>query len=59
MSNLQLIEALCELVEAQAALLRQLVMSLEQMRCLSEAEYAEIEVVLKRYSDILGADEME
>ncbi len=57
MSNLQLIEALCNLVEQQAAIIRGLAVSIEQERCLSEAERAEIEAVRKRYSEILGADE--
>lgn len=58
MSNLQLIEALCELVEKQSAIIRELAASMEQARCLSEAERAEIEAVRKRYSEILGAGEI-
>ena len=58
MSNLQLIEALCDLVERQSQIIRDLSSALEQMRCLSESEQAEISAAQKRYSEILGDDEM-
>lgn len=38
MSNLQMIEMLCNLVERQAAVIHHLAMELEQARCLTEAE---------------------
>ncbi len=58
MTNLQLIEALCGLVEMQAAIIRELATSMEQARCLSDAERAEIEAARKRYTEILGAGEV-
>ena len=57
MTNLQLIEALCGLVEMQSVIIRELATTMEQARCLSDAERAEIEAVRKRYTDILGTGE--
>lgn len=57
MTNLQLIEALCGLVERQAGLIRSLATTLEQAQCLSEAEREAITEVETEYSSILGADE--
>lgn len=57
MSNLQLIEALCCLVEQQSAIIRQLAVSMEQAQCLSEAERAGIEAAREEYTRILGAGE--
>lgn len=57
MSNLQMIEMLCNLVERQATVIHHLAMELEQARCLSEAEREMVEGTKKEYSKILGADE--
>lgn len=57
MSNLQMIEMLCNLVEQQATVIRHLVMELEQARCLTNAEMEMVEGTRARYSEILGANE--
>lgn len=57
MSNLQMIEMLCNLVERQAAVIHHLAMELENARCLSEAEQEMVEGTQKEYSKILGANE--
>lgn len=57
MSNLQIIEMLCALIEKQAGIIRYLVMELEQARCLSDAERQMMDGAEHEYSDILGADE--
>lgn len=57
MSNLQLIEALCSLVEMQAKVIQELAATMEQARCLSDAERAEIEAAREEYTRILGAGE--
>ena len=55
MSNLQLIEALCKLVEDQAAIILKLFLRLAEADVVAVAE--EVQEVRKRYSDILGSDE--
>ncbi len=55
MSNLQLIEALCKLVEDQAAIILKLFLRLAEADAVAVAE--EVQEVRKRYSDILGSDE--
>lgn len=57
MSHLQIIEALCVLVESQARTIKHLAMELEQARCLSEAERQMVDNSEKEYSAILGANE--
>ena len=57
MSNLQIIEELCKLVERQAQIIRQQAASLEQVRFLSAEEQASIREVEEGYSRFLGADE--
>lgn len=58
MSNLQLIEELCHLVERQAGIIHSLASELEQVRCLSEAEREAVKAVEDKYTAILGADEI-
>ena len=58
MSNLQLIEALCQLVELQSKAISMLAMELEQMRNLTDAEAEIIERAKADYSAILGSEEM-
>ena len=57
MSNLQLIEELCHLVERQADIILRLASKLEQVECLSEAERKDVEAARDSYTAILGADE--
>ena len=58
MSNLQMIEMLCNLVERQAKVIHHFAMELEQARCLSEAEQEMVEGTRRDYTKILGADEI-
>lgn len=58
MSNLQLIEALCHLVEQQSDIIRSLAMALEQERSLSEAEREAVKSAGEKYKEILGAGEL-
>ena len=57
MSNLQMIEMLCNLVERQAAVIHHLAMQLEEARCLTNAEQEMVDGTREEYSKILGADE--
>lgn len=57
MSNLQMIEMLCGLVERQAGIIHRLAMELEQLRSLSEMERDMVENSQREYAGILGADE--
>lgn len=57
MSNLQLIERLCALVEAQAAVVRYLAASLAQERALTTEETLGIRSVEDDYTSILGDEE--
>ena len=56
-SNLQIIEALCQLVEMQSRVISMLAKDLEQMRELTEAETAMIAKVKEDYTAILGSGE--
>lgn len=58
MSNLQLIEALCHLVEQQSDIIRSLATALEQERSLSEAEREAVKSAGEKYKEILGAGEL-
>ena len=58
MSNLQMIEMLCNLVEEQATVIRHLSMELAHARSLTEAESQMIENTRHQYTKILGANEM-
>lgn len=57
MSNLQMIEMLCALVEEQAKAIRHLSMELAHARNLTEAETKMVEHSLDQYARILSADE--
>lgn len=57
-SNLQLIEALCCLVEQQSGIIRDLATALEQERSLSEAEREAVRSAGERYREIFGAGEV-
>ena len=58
MSNLQLIEALCGLVEDFSRIMRRLAAKLEQIHALDEAEKTEINATLERYNKTIGANEI-
>lgn len=58
MSNLQIIEELCKLVEQQSQLIRKLTFSLEEANCLTEEERRTAQETQEAYSAILGADEV-
>lgn len=57
MTNLQLIEALCGLVENLVRIVKALATKLEQVEALDAAERQEVDDALARYTEILGADE--
>lgn len=56
MSNLQMVEALCTLVEEQAKVIRYLSMELTHARNLSEAEKRTLERVNSEYAEIIGSE---
>lgn len=56
MSNLQMVEALCTLVEEQAKVIRYLSMELAHARNLSEAEKRALESVNSEYAEIIGPE---
>lgn len=58
MSNLQLIEALCGLVETQAGIIRWLYLALAMERATTEDEDRAVGEAEKRYTEILGAEEL-
>lgn len=58
MSNLQLIEALCSLVESFAQITCSMAEKLEQISALNEADRDAVDEVMERYSAILGTDEV-
>ena len=57
MSNLQLIEELCHLVEQMSGIILRLSTELEKSRALTDAEQDAVRAVRTQYSVILGADE--
>ena len=57
MTNLQLIEALCGLVENLVRIVKALATKLEQVKTLDAAERQEVDDAIARYPEILGADE--
>lgn len=57
MSNLQIIEALCSLVEQQSRLIRQLSFALDEIRGLTDEEKNLAKKAQDAYSAILGAGE--
>lgn len=58
MSNLEVIEGLCALVEQQSSLIHHLSVQLAEARSLTEAEMQMIEAAKSEYSTLLGADEV-
>ncbi len=57
MSNLQLIEALCRLVEDLSEIVRSLASALEEQRAISDNEAELIKRAEEHYGAILGTDE--
>lgn len=58
MSNLELIEKLCAVVELQSSIIRMLSSELQQLDALSDENRRLVEESRQRYSAILGADEI-
>lgn len=58
MSNLKIIEMLCNLVEEQGRVIRHLSVELANARDLTDAEMQMVESTRQKYSEILGADEV-
>ena len=58
MSNLEMIETLCKLVEEQSKVIRHLATELAHARNLSDAEARMVTAVRDQYSYLLGADEI-
>lgn len=58
MSNLELIEKLCAVVELQSSIIRMLSSELQQLDALSDENRRLVEESRQRYSSILGADEI-
>lgn len=57
MSNLQLIEALCKLVEYQSEIINSLASALSQERALSDTEVQALDGAEGQYRAILGTNE--
>lgn len=57
MSNLQLIEALCGLVEQQAIIIRRLTLALAEANAYTDAQAAMVARAQKEYARIIGDDE--
>lgn len=57
MSNLQIIEALCKLVELMAEIIRQLAAEIEQYRALTEAEKDLLSDLDGKFTAIIGSGE--
>lgn len=58
MSNLQLVEALCSLVESFAQITCAMAKKLEQISAFDEEDRNAVNEVMVRYSEILGTDEV-
>lgn len=57
MSNLELTEALCQIIQQQISIIRELASALSQERSLTAAEKASIKTTEARYSEIIGSGE--
>lgn len=58
LTNLQMIEALCNLVEQQSRLIRKLAFALAEADCLTAEEQRAVQEMQNEYSTILDADEV-
>ena len=54
MTDLQIIESLCDVIEQQAALVRELVTQLEQFKAVEGAESERAEALRGRYREAIG-----
>lgn len=57
MSNLEIIEGLCQLAQASIGVIGELAAALERERALTDAERDAVADVSARYHDIIGAEE--
>lgn len=57
MSNLEMIETLCGIVEEETALLCKLAMRLEEVGAITEAEKEAVEAARRKYTELLGCGE--
>lgn len=57
MTNLQMIETLCSLVEQQSKVISHLAMQLERARNLTDAERQMVDAAKQKYTAILGDEE--
>ena len=57
MSNLEIIEGLCQLAEGAIKVISELAAALEQERVLTDAERDAVADVADRYRSIIGAEE--
>lgn len=57
MSNLEMIENLCAIVELQSTIIRRLSSELQQMDALSDEDRMMVEKSKKQYSTVLGSEE--
>lgn len=58
MSNLQMIEMLCNLVEQQSKVISHFAMQLERSRNLTEAERQMVDATKQKYAAIIGDEEV-
>lgn len=58
MSNLEMIEKLCSVVEMQSTIIRKLSSELQQLDALSDENQKMVGTAKQMYVDILGADEI-
>lgn len=58
MSNLQMIEMLCNLVEQQSKVISHFAMQLERSRNLTEAEQQMVDATKQKYAAIIGDEEV-
>lgn len=58
MSNLQMIEMLCNLVEQQSKVISHFAMQLERSRNLTDAERQMVDATKQKYAAIIGDEEV-
>lgn len=58
MSNLEMIENLCTIVELQSTIIRRLSSELQQLDALSDGDRMLVEKSTKQYTALLGSDEV-
>lgn len=55
--NLQIIDELCSLIEAQSQLIRRLAFALDEAECLTEEEKRAVKGTQDAYMAVLGSDD--